>query len=564
MFFIVSISYASPSQDDQDKIKRLDTIPDELLLYIARYLDFQSLCQLRLTKKSFAINMIHTQLQMLIKKWQTPTANSNSYNNICHTDSIEIAPPDIDIHALTMHFKKMTIHENFLLNGHDNSYLAENFNKLISTILNKQKTPNQKHNQEKWALLEFLSHKKCFTTHREKFLHEHVNIGKPRFNLGTGPATQLDDGRVITALDNTLNIWDLNNPEDQQLIATLSTNPLSRQPRIKNILKLANDQLALIYSDNTLQIWNTKQLEEKGDYCVTTLKINTQSVIQNVIQLQNGQLAVTYQSIIKIFDLSLPERNRCTASLNLESIIYAVIQLNNGLLVSSSNYGVLKVWDLNLPEDNRCVTELISHTRIVPCLIQLTNNWLVSTSYDSTLKVWNLNKPKGKQCIATLKHDKCVSCVIQLTDGRLLSTSSNRTMKVWDLRLPEADRCVATLEHLRSPPTMVKPLAESGFDPFKEDLFEDSLGNSPKADSDEEWVGNTLQQLADGRVLSYCQKNSLKLWDITKTADSNPVALLDGHRCAISLAIQLKDGRLLSSSDDSVIIWNLYHLEETL
>jgi WD40 repeat protein len=59
-------------------------------------------------------------------------------------------------------------------------------------------------------------------------------------------------------------------------------------------------------------------------------------------------------------------------------------------------------------------------------------------------------------------------------------------------------------------------------------------------------------ELSDGRILSWSQDSTLRLW----TADGQVLAVLNGHRDPIVGAVELSDGRILSWSQDSTLrLW---------
>ena len=61
-------------------------------------------------------------------------------------------------------------------------------------------------------------------------------------------------------------------------------------------------------------------------------------------------------------------------------------------------------------------------------------------------------------------------------------------------------------------------------------------------------------QLADGRILSWSNDESLRLWN----GDGTPIAMLTGHTSSVRGAVQLADGRILSwSNDESLRLWQL-------
>jgi WD40 repeat protein len=59
-------------------------------------------------------------------------------------------------------------------------------------------------------------------------------------------------------------------------------------------------------------------------------------------------------------------------------------------------------------------------------------------------------------------------------------------------------------------------------------------------------------ELRDGRLLSWSEDTTLRLW----AADGTELAVLRGHEGEVSGALELRDGRLLSWSEDKTLrLW---------
>jgi WD40 repeat protein len=64
---------------------------------------------------------------------------------------------------------------------------------------------------------------------------------------------------------------------------------------------------------------------------------------------------------------------------------------------------------------------------------------------------------------------------------------------------------------------------------------------------------NGAVQLADGRILSWSDDKTLRIWD----TDGRPISVLEGHTSVVRGALELADGRILSWSDDKTLrIWD--------
>ena len=62
-----------------------------------------------------------------------------------------------------------------------------------------------------------------------------------------------------------------------------------------------------------------------------------------------------------------------------------------------------------------------------------------------------------------------------------------------------------------------------------------------------------MVQLADGRIVTGCDDNSLRVWDITTGSCTQH---LTGHTDGVPCVAQLADGRIVSGSQDkSLRVW---------
>ena len=127
--------------------------------------------------------------------------------------------------------------------------------------------------------------------------------------------------------------------------------------------------------------------------------------------------------------------------------------------------------------------------------------------------VWLRNLQRVKEagidpCTVLLERES-VEGIQLLPNGRWLSLGYN-WLRIWDLT---TDQCVAVLEHTR-----------------------------------------LIEVLADGRLLSWGDDHTLRLWDGVTGA---PLAVLEGHTGSIEGVQVLADGRLLSWADDKTLrLWD--------
>ncbi len=69
---------------------------------------------------------------------------------------------------------------------------------------------------------------------------------------------------------------------------------------------------------------------------------------------------------------------------------------------------------------------------------------------------------------------------------------------------------------------------------------------------------NTVIQLKDGRIVSGSDDHSLKVWDLDHQLGPQCIYTLEGHSDSITTVIQLQNGRIVSGSDDGTLrVWDL-------
>ncbi|MCL4254397.1 MAG: hypothetical protein KJ043_11545, partial [Anaerolineae bacterium] len=142
------------------------------------------------------------------------------------------------------------------------------------------------------------------------------------------------------------------------------------------------------------------------------------------------------------------------------------------------------------------------------------------------LRLWDAD---GNPLATLSGHTDGVDGAQELSDGRILSRSWDDTLRLWD-----ADG---------------NPLAT---------LSGHTSGSITVSNMDYIIIISysvNMQELSDGRILSWSGDNTLRLWD----ADGEPLTTLSGHRGSVAGAQELSDGRILSWGEDaSLRIWQDY------
>ncbi|MBS1988025.1 hypothetical protein JST56_03455 [Candidatus Dependentiae bacterium] len=336
------------------------------------------------------------------------------------------------------------------------------------------------------------------------------------------------------------------------------------------ITQLSDGSLASASRDNTIRVWDLNT-----NTCVATLE-GHRGWVYCITLLPDGRLASgSSDKTIRVWNLNT---NTCVSTLERHrSVAYCITLLPNSRFASGSSDNMIWIWDLNT---NTSVATLEGHTDLVSCIKQLSDGRLASGSHDRTIKLWDLHTNK---CFVTLEgHFAEVCCIKQLNENRLASGSSFRPdeesdgssdegmIKLWNLNTNE---CIATLEGHTDTINCIKQLDDARFVSCSSDesgvYFDDDeqrYGWIKVWDLNEIRCIATLKrhlegvlfikQLKDGRLVSCSDDETIKLWDLNT---NKCIATLEGHTSFVNYIKQLDDGRLASCSGDGTIkVWNLY------
>lgn len=117
--------------------------------------------------------------------------------------------------------------------------------------------------------------------------------------------------------------------------------------------------------------------------------------------------------------------------------LYCILHKQTLVSPDSLKHGNINTWDLSTGE---CIKTLVGHTNNVRALVSY-NDKLISGSNDCTIKIWN---PDSGECLKTLStHQDYVTALVMDNDN-LISGSFDKSIKKWNL---DSGECIKTLEH---------------------------------------------------------------------------------------------------------------------
>ena len=190
-------------------------------------------------------------------------------------------------------------------------------------------------------------------------------------------------------------------------------------------------------------------------------------------------------------------------------------------------------------ERDSCIRVFEGHTDPVNGAIQLGEGRILSWSGTTiggfgvaganTLRTWNISTG---ECLKVFEgHYDKVKGAINLRNGRILSWAEDGTLRIWDA---DTGQSLFALEGLG---------IQKHIEAYKEDqIFYRDI--------------NGAQQLKDGRILSWSEDHTLRLWN-ANTGEC--LAILKGHTESVEGALQLNNGQIISWSrydDKSLRLWD--------
>eukprot|EP01102_Stenamoeba_stenopodia_P018518 TRINITY_DN6796_c0_g1_i3.p1 TRINITY_DN6796_c0_g1~~TRINITY_DN6796_c0_g1_i3.p1 ORF type:complete len:343 (+),score=47.34 TRINITY_DN6796_c0_g1_i3:97-1125(+) len=204
-----------------------------------------------------------------------------------------------------------------------------------------------------------------------------------------------------------------------------------------------------------------------------------------------------------------------------------------------------------------CFPHNSCHTFYVRDMIVLKDGTLVSGSDDETLQRWTATA----QLIASFEgHTNDIMCLAEVDDNTFMSGSMDQTVKMWNKTTGE---CLHTGSSLGYIPFSLLTLRNKSF--FLCGLFDGSIQKRRLGD-DHNVVSVRIHssavyclcELKDGRIVSGSQDRKLEVWDVEMMTET---CTLIGHQGWIWKVVELTTEpkpTIASGSDDkSVRIWDV-------
>ena len=258
--------------------------------------------------------------------------------------------------------------------------------------------------------------------------------------------------------------WDLENPDDGDLIAKLpnSVYALHYLPRLETLVAGHNyDGIHLLDWKNKKEraslkltasaIFDIQSLDDRllvasGEGMVTTVNLKSLSILNQVkasersartiaVHPSNGDIAVGFSDFyIRVFDADLKLKREWAAHQN--SVFTLRYTPDGNRLLSGSRDARLKAWEVNngYEKSEEVVAHMyaINHIEFSP-----DGKHFVTCSMDKSIKVWDTAAMKLLKVIDRARHAGHGTSVNKLlwTDynSQLISASDGRSISVWQI-----------------------------------------------------------------------------------------------------------------------------------
>ena len=228
-------------------------------------------------------------------------------------------------------------------------------------------------------------------------------------------------------------------------------------------------------------------------------------------------------------------------------------------MVSGSHDSSICVWDA---KNGECQHSLRTHTAELVDIVPLGNS-VVSGSTYGTICVWDI---QSKKFICSLKgQGNTITNLAVLDSGRIAAGFRNGDISVW---IPGEDKYleIEPFDGLSNSSSFITPLPDGRILRIRDNFF---ASVDEKKMSPQIWdslLGQYIKSLPqyDGKVTCSCclsdgriligGKKGVCIWN--PDVDDKPL-WLTGHSKTVTSVAQLKDGRVVSGSDDNTIrVWN--------
>jgi len=273
-------------------------------------------------------------------------------------------------------------------------------------------------------------------------------------------------------------------------------------------LQITSDQSTLlsVSNDKTVRIWNLSTFE-----CLQVLSEHSQTILRTFFEAEAETLIppLVFASVVMLKPAFHRWRFKIVRTV-AQSVNSISLADEDKLFITGSDDKTVKIWKLG---SDSCIRTLEGHEDEVLSVIYLSKcKMIASSSQDKTVRLWNLSTG---ECLKILQTGQTVACLCYGEDKDLLIGGTSSSVMMWDIN---------TLEKIDELPGTVSTF-------------------------------NSISLTSDSETLALASYNSgFSLWNVqTKSCLKH----LNGSIVpAYTVAMIEEDRRLVSSSNEKIIIWD--------
>ncbi len=272
-------------------------------------------------------------------------------------------------------------------------------------------------------------------------------------------ALSSDNKTLFAAGDeNTIEIWDVSNPQKTTLIATIDESKNGHTDFVTSLtLSLDNKTLFSGAMDNFIKIWDVSDLHNPT--LISPIKKHTDWPASLALSSDNNTLFQSDEKTVKIWTVSNLEKPTLIETLNKSNnghaypVLCVLLSTDNKTLFSGSNDKTL-IWNVTNPTKPTFITSFDNANRddaASSFALSSDNNIFFSGTENSIITLWNVSCLYKPTRIATFKastdNPKRIHSLVLSSDNKtLFSGSRDDTIKIWNVSDPHNPTLIITLD----------------------------------------------------------------------------------------------------------------------
>ena len=285
--------------------------------------------------------------------------------------------------------------------------------------------------------------------------------------------------------------------------------------------------------------------------------------ISSIIELKDDKLLSTsFDYSMKIWEAKGSEfTNIKTISKRCGCIISSLKIDNEKILTSNNSTNTIYMWAPHSAEGYQIEQSLTLHNKIVVCMTQLKNGNLITSGMDNLIIIWRKKEGTYEEK-ETIQEEFPVKKIIALKDNKFGYTGDDGVLKIMAEKEPNKETNNNGENNDEENKTEENKTEENKTEENKNEIK--TSNGYEKVCELKRHSGkiNCMCELKNGYLFTGGAKANNKndhyiiVWKPDEENGYNHHQTLSGHKSDISDIIQLKDGRIASSSKDrTLIIW---------